>query len=80
MLTLLTICNEYMMAISWCGSLKEALDRARPHLVLKGDGLLDAGSDHGSAAKGSAIIQIWKFLALVRLAAVFHSLLLLYHV
>ena len=36
---------------------------------------MDAGSDHGSAAKGSAIDL--ELLALVQLAVVFHSLLFL---
>ena len=66
------------LIISWCRNFKGGFEWSMSTLVLKGEGLMDAGNDHGSAAK--EWLLIWRLLALVQLPAVFHSLHSPYHV
>lgn len=62
--------GELGIIISWLVIFKVALDMALACCYLWGDGQMDAGSDQGSAAKGSAK-DLEAPVSLVRLAVVY---------
>ena len=65
-----------MFIISWLGKFKGGSGYSTLALLLRENGLMDAGSDHGSAAKGSAI----DLEDVVQLVAIFYFPLFSYHV